>query len=78
MSATLDSLTPQQRSIAVLIAQGLGNKQIARRMGLADNTVKNHITIIYQRLGMGVSDCPRVQVALWYWRQVGLPVQEGQ
>ena len=44
-----------------LVGQGLANKQIARRLGIGERTVKAHLTSVFQRLG--VSD--RVQAALW-------------
>ena len=44
-----------------LVGDGLANKQIARRLGIAERTVKAHLTSVFQRLG--VTD--RVQAALW-------------
>ena len=40
---------------------GLANKQIARRLGIAERTVKAHLTNIFGRIG--VTD--RTQAALW-------------
>jgi len=37
-----ESLTSKEREIIQLIAEGLGNKQIARRLGISDNTVHVH------------------------------------
>ncbi|HEY5013847.1 MAG TPA: LuxR C-terminal-related transcriptional regulator [Acidimicrobiia bacterium] len=44
-----------------LLAGGLANKQIARRLGIAERTVKAHLTSVFQQLG--VTD--RTQAALW-------------
>lgn len=44
-----------------LLATGLANKQIARRLGIAERTVKAHLTSIFQELG--VTD--RTRAALW-------------
>jgi DNA-binding NarL/FixJ family response regulator len=44
-----------------LVRQGLANKQIGRRLGISERTVKAHLTSLYQRLG--VAD--RTQAALW-------------
>ena len=44
-----------------LLAGGLANKQIARRLGISEKTVKGHLTNLFQRIG--VSD--RTQAALW-------------
>lgn len=54
-------LTPRETEVLQLVAAGLASKQIARRLGISEKTVKAHLTNIYQRLG--VSD--RTQAALW-------------
>jgi DNA-binding NarL/FixJ family response regulator len=43
------------------VVQGLANKQIARRLGITERTVKGHLTSAFQRIG--VTD--RTQAALW-------------
>lgn len=52
-----------QRELDVLrgVAEGLINKQIARRLGISEKTVKAHLSRVFQRLG--VTD--RTQAALW-------------
>jgi two-component system, NarL family, response regulator DevR len=45
-------LTPQQRKIFFLIAEGMTNRQIADRLFLAEKTVKNHVTGLLSRLGL--------------------------
>ena len=44
-----------------LVAEGLPNKLIARRLGISEGTVKAHLTSVYQAIG--VTD--RTQAALW-------------
>jgi DNA-binding NarL/FixJ family response regulator len=44
------SLTPREREIMNLIAQGLTNGQIAERFVLSEKTVKNHVNRIYSKL----------------------------
>ncbi|MET0325997.1 MAG: response regulator transcription factor [Ilumatobacteraceae bacterium] len=56
-----DDLTPREVEVLQLVGQGMANKQIARRLGIGERTVKAHLTSVFQRLG--VSD--RVQAALW-------------
>jgi two-component system nitrate/nitrite response regulator NarL len=51
-----DALTPRQREIASLIADGLSNKQIARRLSIEHATVKNHVHGILVKLGVGRRD----------------------
>ncbi len=49
---TLDSLSPQERKVLDLIAEGRTNKQIAEAMFLAEHTVKNYITGLLRKLKM--------------------------
>jgi two-component system, NarL family, response regulator DevR len=50
MHEVVAELTPQQRRILVLLAEGISNRQIADRLVLAEKTVKNHINNIYGKL----------------------------
>lgn len=45
------ALTPRQREVLTLLAQGLPNKSIARVLGTAEGTVRVHITAIIRHLG---------------------------
>lgn len=45
-------LTERQREVLALLARGLVNKEIARTLGLAEATVKMHITAIMKLLGV--------------------------
>jgi DNA-binding NarL/FixJ family response regulator len=47
-----DTLTPREREILTLIAQGLSNRDIANRLTLSINTVKTHRLHIYQKLDL--------------------------
>jgi two-component system nitrate/nitrite response regulator NarL len=51
-----DTLTPREREIAALIADGLSNKQIARRLSIELATVKNHVHNILGKLGVSRRD----------------------
>jgi len=51
LAAQLAQLTPQQFRVLMCIADGLLNKQIADVLGLAENTVKVHVTAILKKLG---------------------------
>ncbi|MGY1729255.1 LuxR C-terminal-related transcriptional regulator [Geodermatophilus sp. SYSU D01062] len=48
----LDRLTDRQREVAELVAQGLSNEEIARRLFLSLATVKSHLTASMRRLGL--------------------------
>ena len=50
LAARLAQLTPQQFRVLMLLADGLLNKQIAASMGLAENTVKIHVTAVLSKL----------------------------
>jgi DNA-binding NarL/FixJ family response regulator len=50
------ALTPRQREIASLIASGMSNKQIARRLLIEHATVKNHVHSILVKLGVSRRD----------------------
>ncbi len=46
------SLSPRERSIANLVAQGLPNKCIAKELGISPWTVATHLRRIYKKLGV--------------------------
>jgi DNA-binding NarL/FixJ family response regulator len=52
MLAGLGGLTSREREILGLIGQGMGNKQIAERLYIAPQTVRNYISAIYGKLGV--------------------------
>jgi DNA-binding NarL/FixJ family response regulator len=62
--ATLDALTAREREVLALVATGLPNKSIARRLAISEKTVKAHLTRIFATVG--VSD--RTSAALWAQR----------
>jgi RNA polymerase sigma factor (sigma-70 family) len=46
------SLTPRERELVWLATEGLSNKEIARRIGVTEGTVKIHLHNVYQKLGV--------------------------
>jgi two-component system, NarL family, response regulator DevR len=46
------SLSPQERRVLALVAQGKTNKEIAMVLGLSDKTVKNYLSNVLEKLGM--------------------------
>ncbi|WP_067825210.1 helix-turn-helix transcriptional regulator [Actinomadura kijaniata] len=47
-----DALTPQERRIAALVAEGATNKEVAARLFLSTRTVEYHLYRIYPKLGV--------------------------
>jgi DNA-binding NarL/FixJ family response regulator len=43
-------LTGRERDVLELVAQGVGNAQIARRLFISPKTVRNHVTSIFRKL----------------------------
>jgi DNA-binding NarL/FixJ family response regulator len=54
-------LSAREEEVLELVARGMSNKLIARRLEISERTVKGHLTRIFERIG--VSD--RTQAALW-------------
>jgi DNA-binding NarL/FixJ family response regulator len=54
-------LSAREREVLQLVAEGLANKQIAKRLGIAERTVKVHLGNVFRRIG--VTD--RTSAALW-------------
>jgi DNA-binding NarL/FixJ family response regulator len=52
-NAEYDSvLSAREREIATLVAQGLSNKEISRKTGISDGTVKIHLHNVYRKLNV--------------------------
>ena len=58
---SLESLTPRERQTLKGLAAGLSNKQIARKLDIADGTVKVHVKRLLKKLGLRT----RVEAAVW-------------
>jgi DNA-binding CsgD family transcriptional regulator len=46
-----DALTPAERRVATLAAEGLINAQIAETLFVSEKTVEGHLTRVYHKLG---------------------------
>ncbi|MBK5330816.1 MAG: response regulator transcription factor [Ilumatobacteraceae bacterium] len=55
------ALSEREREVLLLVRDGLANKQIARRLGITERTVKAHLTKIFQRIDV----TGRTQAAIW-------------
>ena len=68
----LKPLSRRQKLLADLVAEGLGNKEIAIQMRLSEGVVKFYLTIIFDKLG-----CQnRTQLALWVLHEANKPEDE--
>ena len=47
-----NELSNREKEVLRLLAQGLDNKEIAARLFIAEQTVKNHVSVIYSKLGV--------------------------
>lgn len=47
-----ESLSAREREILALIADGLGNAEIAERLSISDKTVRNHVSNVFDKLGV--------------------------
>ncbi len=56
-----NSLTPREKDILRLIAEGLSNKMIGRKLDISDGTVKVHVKHLLKKLNLR----SRVEVAVW-------------
>jgi len=61
----LSTLTPRERDIARLVAQGMANKEIAAELFLSEGTVRNNIVVIMEKLNVS----NRTQLGLAYYSQ---------
>jgi len=56
------SLSPQERRVIALVAEGLTNKEIGLKLDLSDKTVKNYLSNVLEKLGLS----RRSQAAAFY------------
>ncbi len=45
-------LTPKEDEVARLVLKGLSNDEIARVLGISDKTVRQHLSVVYQKSGV--------------------------
>ena len=51
-AAPVQPLTPREVEVLAMLAEGLANKAIARRLGISDHTVKTHVAAVFGKLGV--------------------------
>jgi len=60
-TSAADLLTPREREVLSLVAEGMSNRAIALRLDITEGTVKAHLTNVYQRIGV----LDRAKAARW-------------
>ena len=50
---TTEMLTPREREVLGLLADGLAVAQIAKKLYISESTAKTHISKLYEKLGAG-------------------------
>ena len=69
-SDPFSSLTAREREILALLTEGRSNADIAERLVLSEKTVRNHLSGIFEKLGVS----NRVEAAAWAARQRRAPL----
>lgn len=71
----LEPLTPRERDVLALVAEGLSNRAIAQRLFVAERTVETHVTSIFLKLSLNEdgSSHRRVLAVLRYLRAPAPP-----
>jgi DNA-binding NarL/FixJ family response regulator len=60
-AAPAEQLSVREREVLQLVSKGLANKQIARSLGISEQTVKVHLGNVFRRIGVG----DRTSAAMW-------------
>lgn len=64
-----DILTPREREVVELVAEGLSNQEIARRLVTSERTARTHVSNVLAKVGLS----SRTQLALWAVREGLVP-----
>lgn len=63
--SVVQDLTPRERDVIVLVAEGRTNREIGKRLGVAERTARTHVSNILTKLGL----VSRTQAAMWAVRE---------
>jgi two-component system nitrate/nitrite response regulator NarP len=47
-----NAISPREQQVALLVARGFRNKEVAHKLGITERTVKLHVHKIFQKLGV--------------------------
>jgi DNA-binding NarL/FixJ family response regulator len=73
LGSAVGGLTPRQFEILRLVATGLSNQGIAELLGIASNSVVNHLSAIYSALGIPEGNNARVSAVLAFLNDTSRP-----
>ena len=59
------NLTPREKEVAILVARGLSNRQIASQLMISEHTAATHVRRILKKLGLQ----SRAQIGSWLTQQ---------
>lgn len=63
-AAANETLTPRERDVLDLVAEGQSNRRVAERLGISDQTVKFHVASICGKLGaLNRTEAVRIAIA---------------
>ncbi len=54
-------LTPREEQVVALVAEGMGNRQVARELNLSEHTIKKYLYRVFEKLGIST----RVELVLY-------------
>jgi DNA-binding NarL/FixJ family response regulator len=64
-ASSAETLTPREREVITLVAEGRTNREIGKRLGVAERTARTHVSNILTKLGLA----SRTQAAMWAVRE---------
>ncbi len=65
-STDLSNLSPQERRVLALVTEGRTNKEVGEQLSLSENTVKNYLANVFEKLNVKT----RAQAAVAYTQQI--------
>lgn len=68
----LSPLTPREMDVLELVVQGMSNREIAYELGISHQTVKNHMTAVFRKLGVS----GRTEAAVYALRHGWIPLHK--
>lgn len=61
----MENLSPLEKEIVILVAQGHRNREIAQKLSLAEQTIRNYLSEIYAKVDVK----NRAGLTTWFWQR---------